>query len=257
MNLIKSLFSALSMYSRIPCPQVEWKEENRRYSLCFFSLIGVVIGAILVLWRVASEKLGIGNLLFASVAVVIPIIITGGIHLDGFCDVSDALACCGSREKMLSVMSDSSVGAFAVIKLCCYLLIQLGLFSQIASTEIMVICALGFVMSRGFSGLAAVTFKNAKGDGALQSFSEPAHRRATISVELVVILLVSAVMVYTNAVAGAFAVLGGFAAFIFYRLFSYKKFGGITGDLAGYFLQICELCIMAFAVTASLILEVL
>ena len=49
--MLNSLFSAFLMYSRIPVPQVEWKEENRRYSLCFFPVIGVVLGIIqILLW---------------------------------------------------------------------------------------------------------------------------------------------------------------------------------------------------------------
>ena len=37
------------MYSRIPAPKVEWKEENRRYALGFFPLVGAVIGAFILL----------------------------------------------------------------------------------------------------------------------------------------------------------------------------------------------------------------
>ncbi|MBQ1398379.1 MAG: adenosylcobinamide-GDP ribazoletransferase, partial [Clostridia bacterium] len=45
--MIHSFFSAFLMYTRIPMPQVEWREENRRYSLCFFPLCGAVIGGLL------------------------------------------------------------------------------------------------------------------------------------------------------------------------------------------------------------------
>ena len=37
MHLVKSLAVALSMYSKIPVPAVEWKEENMKYAMCFFS----------------------------------------------------------------------------------------------------------------------------------------------------------------------------------------------------------------------------
>ena len=49
MHILRSFASAFLMYSRIPMPQVEWKEENRRYALCFFPLIGAVIGAVFIL----------------------------------------------------------------------------------------------------------------------------------------------------------------------------------------------------------------
>ncbi len=46
MNLLGSLAIAFSMYSRIPMPQVSWTKERMKYAMCFFPLIGVVIGAL-------------------------------------------------------------------------------------------------------------------------------------------------------------------------------------------------------------------
>ena len=43
MRLIRSFVIAFSTYSRIPMPQVEWSEENRKYAMWFFPLIGAVI----------------------------------------------------------------------------------------------------------------------------------------------------------------------------------------------------------------------
>ena len=58
MDLLGSLAIAFSMYSRIPMPQVEWTGRRMRYAMCFFPLIGLVIGglyvaqgtAVLVFW---------------------------------------------------------------------------------------------------------------------------------------------------------------------------------------------------------------
>ncbi|MGM9936265.1 MAG: adenosylcobinamide-GDP ribazoletransferase, partial [Candidatus Ornithomonoglobus sp.] len=44
--MINSLIIAFSMYSRIPMPRVEWREESMKYVMCFFPLIGVIIGAV-------------------------------------------------------------------------------------------------------------------------------------------------------------------------------------------------------------------
>ena len=50
MRVIRSLCIAFSTYSRIPVPQVAWTDENRKYSMCFFPLIGAVIGLLLWGW---------------------------------------------------------------------------------------------------------------------------------------------------------------------------------------------------------------
>lgn len=253
MHIIKSLFSAFLMYSRIPVPQVEWKEENRRYSLCFFPLIGAVIGALSLLWYIFCQKCGVNMLFFSAVLTAIPVIVTGGIHVDGFCDVCDAKACCGSRAKMLEIMSDSHIGAFAAINLVVYFLLQTGFFSQINSISVMSICSIGYIQSRAWSGLGAVTFKSAKKSGALQNFTAPAQKKITISVETVILVLTSLAIILIKPMCGVAAVFGGTSAFVYYRIFSYRKFGGTTGDIAGYFLQICEILIIAFAVAASII----
>lgn len=66
-----------------------------------FPLIGAVIGAVMLGWQWLCNVLGAGDMLFAAGCTVIPIAITGGIHLDGFCDVSDAKASCAEKEKLL------------------------------------------------------------------------------------------------------------------------------------------------------------
>lgn len=241
MSLLKSLCSAFLMYSRIPFPKVEWKEENRRYSLCFFPLIGAVIGVCLLLWHRVCGMLESGNLLFSVGCTVIPIAVTGGIHLDGFCDVNDALASCASREEMLKIMKDPNIGAFALIRLCVYLLIQTAVFSELRDFSPLLLCSLCFVQSRAWSGLAAVTFPNAKGQGSLQSFSKPAHKKITIITEMIWLTASSLAMIMIQPYLGASAAICGIVSFIYYYYFSKRKFGGITGDLAGWFLQTAEL----------------
>ena len=251
MKILNSLWSAFLMYSRIPVPRVEWKEENRRYALCFFPLIGACIGGMLLLWQWIYLKLHVGTLLYGAVAAWIPVWLTGGIHMDGYIDVCDARACLGNREKMFTVMKDSHVGAFGVIHIVIYMLLQTALFSEVHKTETMAVIALCFIQSRAYSALAAVTFKNARGEGSLMNFSKPAHKRMTVCVELVTVLTCWAVMILIHLTMGLCAIVGGLAAFLYYRGISYRHFGGITGDLAGYFLQVCELVTLAAVVAGG------
>lgn len=46
MYLLNSLAIAISMYSKIPAPNVEWNEKNMKYAMCFFPVVGAVIGII-------------------------------------------------------------------------------------------------------------------------------------------------------------------------------------------------------------------
>lgn len=257
MIILKSFCSAFLMFSRIPMPNVEWKEENKRYALCFFPFIGVIIGGFLLLWQWLCAILGTGSLLFSAICVILPIIITGGIHVDGFCDVIDAESSCRSRERKLEIMKDSHTGAFAVIYTVVYFLLAFGLFSEINTFPQMLIVSLGFVMSRTLSAFAAVTFKSAKSDGTLQSFVKPAHKKITLAVLAIIFAAAIVSMLLTDVIIGTFAVFAGLLTFAYYRIFSYKKYSGITGDMAGYFLQLCELAILAAVVTAVKITAVI
>lgn len=253
MKLLKSFASAFLMYSRIPMPQVEWKEENRRYALCFFPIIGAVIGAFFLLWRYVCGLLNIGDLLMSAVSAVIPLAVTGGIHMDGFCDVIDANSSCADREKKLKIMSDPHIGSFAVMWLCVYLILQTALLSEMKKTAVTV--AGGYVLSRSLSGLAAVTFKSAKKEGALQSFAMPAHKKVTVSVLILITVLTASAMLMTDIISGGLALFCAIMIFVYYRISAYKNFGGITGDTAGWFLQICEMAVMIAAVMGEKLTE--
>lgn len=232
-------------------PKVEWKEENRRYVFCFFPLIGAVIGGLFLLWGLLCKRLGFSTFLYGAVSSLIPIIVTGGIHIDGFCDVTDAKSSYGDREKRLEIMKDSHIGAFAVINLCIYMIVQTALFSQINNFKTAVIVALGFVLSRSMSGFSAVTFKSAKSEGSLQSFVKPAHKKITVSVTALSALLCFCGMIVTDRFSGIAVTVTALCVMFYYRKFSYKTFGGITGDLCGWFLQLCEIWVLASAVISD------
>lgn len=257
MTLLKSLACAFLMYSRIPMPQVEWKEENRRYSLALFPFVGAVIGGLIVLWTYVCGLLGAGKWLYAAVCCVIPIAVTGGIHADGFCDVTDAKSSYAPKEKKLEIMSDPHIGSFAVIYTILYFLLQFGLFSETDGMRAALIPACGYVLSRALSGMAAVTFKCAKKDGTLQSFVKPAHRRNSVIILAAEACAAAVGMLFANPICGAAAIIAAGVSMLYYRVSSYKNFGGITGDTAGHFLQICELAQLGAAVLAELITEVL
>ena len=257
MIILRSLASAFLMYSRIPMPQVEWKEENRRYALCFFPIIGAVIGVLILLWRYLCSLFDFGAIITGVVSVIIPVMVTGGIHIDGFCDVIDAKSSFGDREKKLSIMSDAHIGSFAAIYLAVYLLLQTAVYSEIRDMKIVAVTALGFVLSRSLSGIGAVCFKSAKSDGTLQSFVKPAHRKITLSVLVVIAVITAVFTAYISLVSGVLAIVGALFCFLLYRISAYKNFGGITGDTAGWFLQICELATAVMALVGEKIMGVI
>lgn len=251
MRLVKALLIAISMYSKIPVPTVEWSRENMKYAMCFFPVIGCVTGALVYLAGfLLLEFTDCSALFFGALMILIPAVVTGGIHLDGFADTVDALSSYGPREKKLEILKDPHTGAFAVIALCCYFTASLALWSE-ADLSVLPVLACIFPFSRALSGIAVVTFPAAKDSGLLKTFQDGAHKKR-VRITLVVWAAASAAaMLLLDIVTGAAAVVTGGIVFGAYYRMSMKNFGGITGDLAGYFLQICELAMPAAVILSG------
>ena len=131
--MLNSLLMAFSLYSRIPVPQAQWNDKSMRYCICFLPLVGAVIGAVQWGMYLVLARLGTGAVLRGAVLTALPILLSGGIHLDGFMDTCDAIHSYGSREKRLEILKDPHIGAFAVIGVLVWLLLDFGVWTEAAS----------------------------------------------------------------------------------------------------------------------------
>ena len=127
---MRAAIIAFSMYSRIPMPMFEWKEEDMKYAMCFFPAIGAVIGAVFFGMYLLLDRILTGKILAAVILLAVPLFITGGIHMDGFMDTCDARASYGDREKKLGILKDTHTGAFAVIFGGLYLILYAASFHR-------------------------------------------------------------------------------------------------------------------------------
>lgn len=245
MILVEALLVALSTYSAVPVPQFEWKDRNMKYAICFFPAVGILCGAALWGWLVLAEFLAVSGFLFAAAATCLPLFLTGGIHMDGYMDTVDALASHQSRERKLEILKDPHCGAFAVIWCGVYLLLYGGLLYELfGEKHILIICPT-FVLSRSLSALCAVNMPNARKAGMLCAYTKNTERH-TATISLMIPLLISGITtVLLSPIVGGLSVLFAVVSLLLYRRMAMKQFGGVTGDTAGFFLQICELaCLM-------------
>lgn len=175
-NIVNSFFICLSTFSIIPTKNVEWDSESMKYVFCFFPFIGVVIGLVEYGWFVLSHSQNMNSVLYASVATVIPIIITGGIHIDGLIDTFDAVFCYGDIDKRLEVLKDSRVGAFGVIYTIMYFILTFGVFESIFYKDISLVLFISvYCISRITSGIITINFPQSKDSGLQKSFTEDSN----------------------------------------------------------------------------------
>ena len=105
--------------------------------------------------------------------------------------------------------------------------------------------ALGFVLSRTLSGRSVVRFPCAKNSGLLAMFSHAAAKKRTAWVLFGYLILCGGAMLLFGTFVGAAVLLLALGVFGYYHHVSCKEFGGTTGDVAGWFLQSCELALLA------------
>ena len=232
---------AFAMFSKIPMPKADWDEKNMRYMLCFFPLIGAVIGGLILLAGCFGMHFGFQTNFMAALLTLIPVLVTGGIHVDGLLDTADALSSWQERTRRLEILKDPHAGAFAIITACAYFLAWFGAYSVVwTDRDCMCILALGFLLSRSFSGLGVVTFPKARPDGTVAEFSRSASELRVKRVLIGYSILLGIGMVWIQPVLGLAAVLTAVLVFVSYHHMALKYFGGTTGDLSGWFLCVCE-----------------
>ena len=241
MQLIRSLVIAFSMYSSLPMPDVAWDRDAMRWSLCFFPLVGAVVGLISGLWLMLCEWLVFPVILRAAGMCLLPVLITGGIHLDGLLDTADALSSYRSVEERLEIMKDSRLGTYGALGIFCSLILKWLCIWHLPDNKFLILFALTaaaarwamlFLLSKGLAnpnGMAAMLRKHCPKRVLLYALPVPL---------LLALLYGSFGFLYLLIGLGSTFVLG---------LIAEKKIGGINGDVLGFSIELAEIVLLLAA----------
>jgi adenosylcobinamide-GDP ribazoletransferase len=250
--MLRPLALALSFLTRVPVRVGEVGPLEPARSLTFFPVVGALIGALL---------LGLSSLLspllppslVAFVLVACSALITGALHLDGVADLADALGGGrGERARMLEIMRDPRIGAHGAVALTMVLAGKL-----LASAELLTIgnttlslwpIALAPLWARFACVLAIKALPYARPSGLGLSFHQ--HARAS---DVAFAALPCAFAVIWLAYAGAslallaLALLASAALCLSLAARVSRQLGGITGDVHGACIELCELLVLLVA----------
>ncbi|MBO4266337.1 MAG: adenosylcobinamide-GDP ribazoletransferase [Lachnospiraceae bacterium] len=244
MKVIKKMIAAFSIYSRIPMPHLS-ADEDYEGAITFLPLVGVVIAAAMYGLSYLLHLLGCPTFAGSILILVVPLVITGGFHVDGFMDTTDALRSYGSREKKLEILKDAHVGAFAVTGLVTAMLFMIFATDQIMYVQsvkgVPVVLYMGsiFVISRALAGITSVSLTNARDDGMLASETKGAKYTDVIVLAIPVIVVLALISYYNIIYAGVLIAAFAFVIIVYNRM-AMKNFGGVTGDTCGYFIVLSE-----------------
>ena len=256
----ESLIISLSMYSALPMPRVEWREDNMRWSLGCLPLVGLLCGGAVYGWSCLALSVHANSLLFACLAVFLPLLLSGGLHMDGFLDASDAIFSRRDREKRLQIMKDPHCGPFAVLSCAVLIALECGAWSQLLSKPVLLPAAcIIYICSRSLTVTAGSYFPYTPTSTLGVLFASRAARGVRVLAVLEVLfsmLLLLAAGYLGGGLAGLVcalaAAVGAGWLFVWYRRMTNREFGGITGDLLGYFIELAQLCMLLILALASL-----
>ena len=251
MNVLQGLLLALSSFSKIPVPQIEWREENMRYMMCFFPVVGLAIGLVLALWTGLSQAVGFGPTLYGAGIALLPVVVSGGIHLDGFCDVVDAQSSHAEPVRKREILKDPHSGAFAAIAVAAYIVAYAAVASELSiGWRVVLLLTMMHVASRCMSGIATVAYPTSSSKGMLSMFHESA-RGKQILMTLVIELAICGVVMMATCLPAGIVLLVGLVCLALLHPFAKSQFGGMSGDLAGFFLQTAELAMLVALVVIA------
>lgn len=237
MKLLRPLIIAFSAYSRLPMPHVEWNERDNRLALAFLPLIGCAVACCFLFVNAlcaACSPLLRGALSFAGVMLM-----TGGIHMDGFLDTCDALSSLKEKEERLAILKDVHVGAFAVIRALVYSIVLTALYAE---CDRPLALSMGFILSRCGALVLLCTLPNARKGGMLYAFQENLTKKAVLFSAAGFASLSGGAAMLLAFPAALIGLMFSAAFAAYFHIKAQKLFGGMTGDLAGYALQMMELC---------------
>lgn len=225
-------------------------DEDLARSALFFPVVGFMIGFLLmVITQWLSPILPPGPL--SAVLLVVSILLTGGLHLDGLADLCDGLAAGGNRERILSVMKDSHVGAFGVMGLVIVLLLKYSLFLEVIHQGWLRSFLMMGVLSRWAMALAAFSGRYAREEGTARPFIGQIRRPWFIGSTGVTVGL--AWMIFKGP--GLLALLPVFLFVLLFLHYLKLKIGGLTGDALGALNEGVEVLVLFLIVMAVPFME--
>jgi adenosylcobinamide-GDP ribazoletransferase len=234
-------FIALQFLTRLPLNIAgEWKAESVGKSLLYYPLVGLIIGLILML---AANLIGNDHtLVAAAILLLLWVMITGGLHLDGLADSADAWAGgLGDKERTLEIMKDPRAGPMAIVVLLLVLLVKFSVLNSIVEKESWQLLVVAPVLARGLVILLFITtpYVRANGLGADMARFLP-EKAAYIVMAITAMCLLFVLGFWQSIVTVAVSLFSLYAL----RLVMMKRIQGMTGDTIGASVEITEVAVL-------------
>ena len=227
---MRGFFLALRFLTIIPTGNKKAADEDKlSKATIYFPLVGLLLGLILVGANKFFSNILLEQFFTNIILVILLIVLTGGLHLDGLADTFDALLSRKNKSEMLKIMRDSHIGTMGVLGLITIILIKLSFLSSLDSKIINNSLILMCLLSRYSLVLSIFLFPYAREEGKAKAFIEGMNLKV-FSLATLVTLICSALFLGLKGLI-VFIMVGTFV--ILLGKFIAHKIGVMTGDTLG------------------------
>ncbi|GIX32030.1 MAG: adenosylcobinamide-GDP ribazoletransferase [Porticoccaceae bacterium] len=233
-----ALRAALAFLTRLPVGAVATDPATTARAVAYYPAAGLLVGACLA----GASLVPLPTPLAAVLLVALWWRLTGGLHLDGLADWSDALAACADREKTLALLRDPACGPAGAAAVVLVLATKAAALASLPAAAWPWALAAAPLAARSLLPLAFATTPCARREGF-------AHAAAMGGRGARPWLAGSAGLLLALALAGAGAagvLLAGLGALFWrWRRTALERFGGLSGDGAGALVELAEALFLA------------
>ena len=238
---MKSLLVALQFLTILPiniASKVEKKDFGR--SLAWFPFVGALLGLILSLGIFLFGFLP--QMVIAALILAGSIIITGGMHLDGFADTCDGLGAFTTKDRALEIMRDSRIGTMAAAGIVMLLIFKFSILAAIPPGIMWRYLVLTAAFARWAQVLSCFSSRYARQEGKAKYFIEYASWRE-FSIGGIFIL---SLFILLLGMTGLKLFLVSLLPVLILLSYIKSKIGGMTGDTIGAINEVAEASVLLF-----------
>jgi adenosylcobinamide-GDP ribazoletransferase len=240
--MIQDALTAFRTLTIIPIPGKD--TENFSRSLCFFPLVGALLGFVVVLLYHGAGAIGFKYpFILALLSMALVTWLTGGLHIDGLGDVADAFGGGKTKEHILQILKDPHMGSFGVCAIVFDILIKAWCWQFYLERGNPWFIFWSFVFSRAMQGVAIAFIPNARVGSIAAPFGQ-GGKFARVSVILAYLVTGLAAVWLLSPHAALVCALCSLAATLVFGFYCWRKLQGITGDCVGATNEIAEVSVL-------------
>lgn len=242
---MKNFILMLQFFTRLPINiNIEVKEEDFQKGIVYFPLVGAVIGVLSAASFLLFNKF-LNSFIAIILMVLINIMFTGALHLDGLADTCDGIFSARKKERMLEIMRDSRVGTNGVIAIFFDLALRIALLRSIPVGFIVPVIIASNILSRTMLVLMCGIGKYARAEGGLGNLFIGKTSKVQIFLAILIGATLSAVFLKVKLIIILPVLI---LSTLIINSYIASKIGGITGDVLGANNEIMEILVLFMVV---------